>query len=301
MRIGTAPITWGVCEMEGWGERLPVERVLDDMAALGYAGTELGPAGYLPAQPERLRALVDPRGLAMMAAFCPVSLHDPDAAAPSLAEARHTARVLRDAGGEYLVLADAGTQARLTLAGRVPADGSAGFTPEQWARFADGVQQLAAEAIDMGLRSVFHPEAGSFVETPDEIERLLALTNADLVGLCLETGHMTYGGGDAAAMARRFAGRIRHVHAKDVDPALLDRVSQEGLGYFDATAAGIFAPIGQGCVDFASVLDALVAADYDGWLIVEQDVRLGAAFAPQDVRRNAELSKRALDALLARA
>ncbi len=299
MKLGTAPITWGVCEMEGWGERMPFGRVLDEMAQLGYRGTELGPIGYLPGVPTVLRGALRRRNLALMAAFCPVVLHVPGGLERAWSQASEIIDLLSEVGGELLVLADAGSGERLAKAGRVAPDGSDGFVRDEWQRFAEGVHEIARQAATKAIRTVLHPEAGSYIETPAEIDEALSWCEPDLVDLCLDTGHVTYGGGDASTLAQRYASRIRHVHAKDVDPAVLARVRSSGLSYWEAAAEGIFAPVGAGCVDFAGVLDALRAAEYRGWLIVEQDVRLGAAFRPQDPLGNARASKAALEALLA--
>lgn len=294
MRLGTAPITWGVCEMDGWGERLPYDRVLDDMAELGYAGTELGPPDFLPTDTATLHRELRRRNLELMAAFCPATLHRPDAVAASLAQAAELSRRLRDLDATHLVLADAGSPERLAKAGHIAADGSDGFDADEWALFAEGVQRIADDAASVGLSTAFHPEAGSYVETESEIDRLLALTDPGLVGLCLDTGHVAYGGGDAAAVARRHARRIGHVHAKDVNPGVLARVRRHGLDYLQAATEGIFAPVGQGCVDFPGVIRALREARYEGWLIVEQDVRLGPGLPDQSPRENARASRAAL-------
>lgn len=300
LRIGTAPITWGVSEHPGWGEVLPYERVLEDMAALGYAGTELGPWGYLPRDPAALGRALRPRGLALIGAYCPVTLHDPARHAANVDRARETAAVLAALGAETLVLADAGDQRRLALAGRVPPDGSAGLDPSEWQRLAGGVDEIARGAAGQGLRTAFHPHAGTYVETPDETRRLLALTDPAVVGLCLDTGHVVYGGGDPVRLARDHAARVRHVHLKDVRPEVLERLRRERLDLPSAVGAGVFAPLGDGMVDIGGLLRALRAAGYDGWLVVEQDVRLSPGMGGDVPRENARRSLAHLRGLLGR-
>lgn len=300
MRLGTAPITWGVCEMDGWGDRLPYPEVLDQMRLLGYEGTELGPPGYLPSDPAGLRRELQARGLSIVGSFCPISAHRDRAAADrAVSEAAALSRLLAAAGARFLVLADAGDEDRLAIAGRAGVARATAFDAAAWRRFADTADRIAADAAGLGLRAVFHPEAGSYVETEAEIERLLELTDPHLLGLCLDTGHVAYGGGDPVAIARRHAARIEHVHAKDVDPAVLRRVRDDGLGYLDAMSAGVFVPAGQGMVDFAGVFAALDLPQSDRWVIVEQDIRLGVAFAPQDPLANARASRDHLRALIA--
>ena len=301
MRLGTAPITWGVCEMDGWGDRLPYPRVLAEMRALGFAGTELGPPGYLPSDPEALRAVLRDHNLAFVGSFCPiVAPRDRAGADRAVAEAVALASFLAAAGAPYLVLADAGDDARLAVAGRVGGPGSPTLDRDGWRRFAETAERIGAGANALGVRAVFHPEAGSYVETESEIEELLALTAPELLGLCLDTGHVAYGGGDPVALAKRHAGRILHVHAKDVDPRILARVRDEGLGYLDAASAGIFVPAGAGQVDFAGVFAALDLAPSDRWVIVEQDVRIGIGAVDQDPVENARASRAHLLDLAAR-
>jgi len=301
MRLGTAPITWGVCEMDGWGERLPYPRVLDEMAALGFEGTELGPPGYLPDDPVALGVALRERKLAFVGSFCPiVAPRDRAGADRAVAEARVLTTFLAAAGAPFLVLADAGDAARLAVAGRADTPGSPSLDEEGWRWFAETAERIGADANAQGVRAVFHPEAGSYVETESEIEQLLGRTDPALLGLCLDTGHVAYGGGDPVAVAKRHARRILHVHAKDVDPAILARVRDTGLDYFDAASAGIFVPAGDGMVDFAGVFAALDLARSGRWVIVEQDVRLGVGAVTQDPVANARASRAHLRGLVER-
>ncbi len=299
LRIGTAPITWGVAGSSGWGTELPYGRVLDEMSELGYAGTELGPWGYLPTHPARLRRELETRRLELIGAFCPLALHDAARAPQERAHGLRTAELLRDLGAPTLVLAATGDARRDRLAGRVPRDGSAGLDDDEWARFADGANEIASAAARVGVATAFHPHVATFVETPGELERLLALTDPDLVALCLDTGHVTYGGGDAAAIARTHASRIRHVHVKDVRTDVLSRARAEESDLPAAVSAGIFPPVGSGDVDVPGVIGALRDAGYSGWLVVEQDVRLGAGTASAcDPMSNARASLAYLRAAL---
>ncbi len=277
IRIGTAPISWGACEIPYWGDQLPYARVLDEMAQCGYAGTELGPWGYLPTDAATLRRELSARGLALAGAFCPVTLHEASRRDESLRSARATIALLAELGAPVLVLAEAGDPRRAALAGRVPSDGSASFDDDQWARFCDGANEVARFARERGLITAFHPHAASYVEAPREIELLLAGTDPDLVGLCLDTGHVAYGGGDVAYVARAHAKRIRHVHLKDLRSEVHASAVARGIEFRSAVGEDVFAPLGAGSLDLGGVLRALVEARYDGWLIVEQDVRIGVS------------------------
>jgi inosose dehydratase len=298
IRIGTAPISWGACEIPKWGDQLPYAQVLDEMAACGYEGTELGPWSYLPTDPATLRRELDARSLALAGAFCPVTLHDRDRRAASVHDARETIDLLAAAGAPVLVLADAGGAQRTAVAGRVPADGSAGFSHGEWQRFCDGVNEVARYARQRGLVTAFHPHAASYIERPEEIARLMRDTDPTLVGLCLDTGHVAYGGGDPAEIAREHARRVRHVHLKDLRRDVRADALARRLDFRDAVGLDVFAPLGEGSLDLRGTLRALVDAGYAGWLIVEQDVRLGvsARAAPE---RDAKRSRAYLGEVLA--
>src|SRR2546427_179764 len=175
MKIGTAPISWGVCELPDWGVVLPYQRVLDEMAELG---------------------------------------------------------------------------------------------------FAEGANEIASRAKEVGLITAFHPHAGTYVETPREIDELMRRTDASLVGLCLDTGHIFYGGGDPVAIARRDPKRIRHVHLKDVSRERYQHALARELDFTAAVGEDVFVPVGEGAVDMQSVIGTLRDAGFDGWLIVEQDIRI---------------------------
>jgi len=273
MKLGTAPISWGVCELPDWGVMLPYQRVLDEMADLGYVGTELGPWGYLPKDAAVLGKELRARGLALAGAFCPVTLHDPARYDEQMAYAMATSGLLADLGAPVLVLAEAGVSERERIAGRVRAS-DPHFSDDEWKRFSEGANEIARRAKEMGLVTAFHPHAGTYVETPAETEELLRRTDPALVGLCLDTGHVYYGGGDPVALARSDPGRIRHVHLKDMYRDRYERALAQKLDFTAAVGEDVFAPVGFGAVDMALLLRILREARFDGWLIVEQDIRI---------------------------
>lgn len=289
MRLANAPVSWGVSEATG-GRQPGPGLMLAELAASGYSGTELGPLGYLPSEPAALRAALAAQGLALVGAFCPVTLHHAEAVPANIAEADRIIALLAAAGAEVLVLAEAGDATRKAVAGRVPADGSASFDPAAWDRFAASAETIARRAAAQGLVTAFHPHAATYIETPAEVDALLERTDPSLIGLCLDTGHAVYGGGDPVAIVRRHGPRIRHVHLKDVRQEVLARAAAGELDFAAAVAAGVFAPLGAGDVDLHGTLDALCAAGYDGWLVVEQDRVIGPDDAPIAPRADAARS-----------
>lgn len=271
-RVAAAPISWGVCEIPGWGPQLPWERVLDEMQQAEYEGTELGPWGYLPTQPEALQEALRRRGLQLVAAFVPLPLRDAARYAQAEAEVRRTSELLARCGASCVVFADAGDEVRVRAAGRPERTSACGLQAEEWPAYGQRVTRLARLAREAyGLRVAFHPHGGTYVENAHEVEALLAHTEPDLVGLCLDTGHLLFGGVDPVEVARRYAGRIQHVHLKDVNLARLRELLSQGLPYADVAKGGTFVELGRGDVDLPAIAAVLKEVGYPGWLVVEQD------------------------------
>ena len=186
-----------------------------------------------------------------------------------------------------LVLSDdnASVPHRTARAGRVRDED--GLTAAAWDAFARRAERVAAEVRDAaGLRTVFHHHCAGYVETPREIDALMSRTDPSLLGLCLDTGHLTFAGGDPIAALAAYSDRIWHVHFKDCEPALAARSRVEGWDYHTSVRRGIFCELGRGTVPFAGVLDALRARRYDGWIVVEQDVLPGLGTPAASASRN---------------
>ncbi len=297
LMVGNAPCSWGTLEFDSAkGEQIGFDRMLDELAGAGYTGTELGDWGYMPTDPAALRAELDQRSLVMLGAFVPVALKDPAAHEAGIANAVKTARLLAAVGGTpapYLVLADNnGTvPERTQLAGRITRE--AGLTPTEWRTFAAGADRLALTVFqETGLRTVFHHHCAGYVETPDEIATLLALTDPRYLGLVFDTGHYCYGAGSAAcdvvAALERFGDRVWYVHCKDCHPAIARQARAEQWDYFQALRHGVFCELGKGCVDFPAVLRWLAAKQYQGYVLVEQDILPGMGSPKESARRNRE-------------
>lgn len=262
-RIAGAPITWGVSEVPGWGHQLAPDRVLGEAAALGFSAIELGPPGFLPADPGATRALLGGHGLALAGAFVATVLHRVEGRANALAEVDRAATFLAAAGGGVLNLA-----AALEDQGY---EGSRGLDDAEWVALFETVDAARGFAKARGVGLAFHPHHGTAVAGPAEVDRVLA---GSAVELCLDTGHLLVGGADPVAVARRAARRVGHAHLKDVDAGLAARVRRGELGYRAAVEIGLFRPLGEGDLDLRGVLDALDAAGYTGWLVLEQDTVL---------------------------
>jgi inosose dehydratase len=271
MRVGNAPVSWGVYEADR--PNPPFGRILDEIARAGYEGTELGPYGYLPTEPEPLDRELKARRLGLGSSFVALALEDASRRAASVAHALRVARLLATQGVEELILADDEDPRRARIAGRVAGDGRDGWSESQWREAAATVEAVAKTLRDeLGMKVVVHHHAGTFVETPAEIDRLLALTDPAGIGLLLDTGHCVYGGGDPLEVLQRHRGRVRYVHAKDARADELRHVRTSEVSMSEAWQRGVFCPLGQGVVDFPRVVESLRSAGYGGWIIVEQDV-----------------------------
>ncbi len=279
-RVGGAPISWGVCEAPDWGHELPPERVLREMRELGLRATELGPTGYLGEHPADVREALERYELRLIGGFLPVPMHANTEA--DLAEARAAMATLAAAGSEVVVLAarsaDGGYDRKVRL------------TDDDWPVLLATLERLRGMAGEHGLTPTLHPHVGTAIEDRASVLRLLE--SSDIL-LCLDTGHLLIGGMDPLELVGLAAGRIAHVHLKDVRSPVADRVSGGDSSYIEAVRAGLYAPLGDGDLDVAGIVGALERSGYRGWYVLEQDAALygppAAGTGPlQDVRRGIE-------------
>jgi inosose dehydratase len=257
-RVAGAPISWGVCEVPGWGYQLPADRVLAEMRAVGLTATEFGPVGYLPADPAQRSRLLAEHGLSAAGGFVPVVLHE-----PGVLETVDRALDTFGAGNPVLVLAAA--------TGQEGYDTRPDLDADDWATLLANLDRAAARAAERGFTATLHPHVGTMVEGPDEVHRVL---DGSGIPLCLDTGHLLIGGTDPAELACAAPARIGHVHLKDVTAAVAHKVADHEISYTDGVSGGLYRPLGQGDVDVAGVVSALEAAGYQGWYVLEQDTIL---------------------------
>jgi inosose dehydratase len=257
--IAGAPISWGVCEVPGWGLQLDAERVFGEMASLGLRATELGPIGYVPFEPAAIREVLDRHGLRLVGGFVPLVLHEPEL---NSAHAERIAQVLAQAGAEVFVAA---VVADLQWSPPVALD------RDTWRRLARHLEEVERRVSQHGLTLALHPHAGTQVETAADVETLLGLSD---VGWCLDTGHLLIGGVDPVDFVRANGDRIVHAHLKDVDADIATRVRAGELTLVEATQAQLFRPLGRGDARIDEVVDLLDRAGYERWLVLEQDTAI---------------------------
>jgi len=276
-KIGNAPCSWGTIEnMEG--EAIGYSQMLDELKQSGYEGTELGDWGFMPTDPIELKDELDSRGLELIASWVSVRLYDKSFHSDGVKQALKVAKLLAKVGGEKALINigdDHSTvKRRFEKTGRITkADG---MDDETWKIYVDGVHKVA-EAVkgETGLGSSFHPHAATYVETPEEIRRFLEMTDPNLIGICFDTGHNMLGGGDPAKSIKEYGDRIWLMHFKDFSRELAQESYTKKHNYKDMIEAGVFSELGRGSVDFESVLNSIKDINYQGWIVVEQDVLPG--------------------------
>ena len=295
IRVGNAPCSWGILEFDRTVTPATYQQVIDEISSAGYAGTELGDWGFMPTDPSILRPEIERQGLQLIAAFVPVALADSAAHADGTKTAVRTASLLQAAAGPDALIVLSDDNGRIPIrernAGRITA--AHGLNDAGWTVVAHGAEAIARAVRDeTGLRTVFHPHCGGYIETETEIDELMRRTDAALLGLCLDTGHIRYAGGDPLRVLTRHAPRVWHVHFKDCDEAVATHARASDLGYLAAVRNQLFCELGRGGVDFANVVATLQRLGYDGWIVVEQDVFPGQGTPEESARRSREFLRR---------
>ena len=260
-KIAGAPISWGVCEVPGWGYQLRPGRVLKEMRDIGLAATELGPEGFLPSEPAAMAHVLSQHGLQAVGGFTPLVLHVPGR--DPLPEVDRILDGYVAAAAKILVLsADSG------LAGY---DTRPKLDDDGWDTLLTNLDRVAKLAASRGVHAVLHPHVGTMIETGDEVQQVL---DGSWISLCLDTGHLLIGGTDPAELARQAPYRIAHLHLKDVDSTVAAKVQSGRLTYTQAVRQGMYRPLGTGDVDVPAIVGHLRARGYDGWYTLEQDTIL---------------------------
>ena len=281
VKIAGAPISWGVCEVPGWGYQLEPERVLTEMAELGLRATEFGPAGFRPEDGEPRAALLQRLGMKAIGGFFPILLHDVEF--DPLPDVVRELEGYVASGAEVLVLA-----ASTGLEGYD--DPRPVLTDRQWGTMFENLDRITAYAAEHSVIAVIHPHVGTMVETQEDVEKVLAGSS---VPFCLDTGHMLIGGTDPVAFSKEHGSRVRHSHLKDVNLAVAQRVRDGEITYYHGVQEGMYTPLGQGDVDVRAIIKNMLSVGYTGWFALEQDNVIdsdpGAKLGPfQDAKASVE-------------
>jgi inosose dehydratase len=260
-RIAGAPISWGVCEVPGWGYQLPPARVLAEMHDVGLAATELGPDGFLPSDADAMADVLARHELRAIGGFTPLLLHVPGQ--DPVPEVEKLLQTYAATGSDVLVLS--------AVTGLDGYDERPDLDAEGWRTLLGNLDRLDALAAEHGVKAVLHPHVGTMVENGTDVQRVL---DGSTIALCLDTGHLLIGGTDPAELTRQAPHRIAHTHVKDVDLGLARQVQSGRRTYTEAVREGIYRPVGYGDVDFAAIVGHLRAEGYEGWYVLEQDTIL---------------------------
>jgi inosose dehydratase len=270
LRLATAPVSWGIWEQTiDRSDLVPPQPLLETVTAMGYRAMETGPPGYLARNGADAVELIEPFDVQLVATFLPLRLDDEDGFRSDLADLERTTEVLAATGGGIVLLADAERQERAAIAGRLEELAHDGFSSDEFDAAAARLERAAELCRQRGLRAALHPHAATYVETPAETDAILE--RAPGLELCIDTGHTVVAGGDPVEQLRRHAGRLAHIHLKDVDAAVLRRLREGEIDMDEAWAEGIFCPFGEGVVPLREFLSQPDVRDLDGYAVLEQD------------------------------
>ena len=274
--LGTAPDSWGIW-FPNDAQQISWSRYLDEAAAAGYQWTELGPFGYLPKDPQQLKHELDARDLQLCGATI----------GGALSNAQALGEIERELGALMALLNHFDDAKTIVVLPESYSDFHTGkqilpkeAEPDQWRQLVTTVSRLAELARPRGYQVLFHPHADSWIEHEQQIARFLDDTEPDDIGLCFDTGHHAYSGGDAVAFFREYHARIPYLHLKSVDPEVLDSARREGLAFAQAVARDVMCEPALGIVDFAALREAMEKVSYQGFAIVEQDMYPAAPDRP---------------------
>lgn len=261
-RVASAPISWGICEVPGWGAMLPTPRVLREMTNLGFRATELGAPGFLPESGAEVKNELDAFSMTLLGGFTPVVLHDPRQREQTITSARATAQLFKQAGATKFI-----SSVVQDMDWSIPR----ALDRDEQRHMAEMFAILDDICAEFGLEQVLHPHVQTLVETKDDISRVLDSCD---VHFCLDTGHMAIGGQDPVQFAKDAMDRVGHVHLKDVQLSMVEPVLNREVSLMAAVQQGMFTPLGQGDVDIMGVVQTLENAGYRGWYVIEQDTAL---------------------------
>lgn len=289
-RLAIAPGSWGV-EPPGDPSEPPYGLVLDEIRDAGYRNIELGPVGYLPEEPRRLLHELDARGLQLVAGYAMEPFHRMDSQPEILELVERTCRALAGGGATHLVLIEALVPERSRTVGREQE--AARLDDATWNTMVEALDEAARIARSFGLAATFHPHAGTVVEFRDEVDRLMEGLDPELVGLCVDSGHSVIGGMDPVDLVNAYGARVDHVHLKDVDAVVFDRLRDAAASFEEMVAGDVFAPLGKGCVDLPAFAAALERRGFDGCATVEQDRLIGDPAAQADAASSLQFASEA--------
>jgi len=266
--LGIAPIGWCNDDMPELGGENTFRQIVSEMALAGFSGTEIG--NKYPKDPKELKRELDLRGLRVASRwFSSFLLDQPyeQVEADFIRELEFLAAV----GARRVNVSEQSRSIQGQMDTPVLGDRKPVMSEAEWARFTDGLNKLGKVALERGIKLCYHHHMGTVVQSAQETDRLMAQTDPRYVFLCYDTGHFTFAGENPLLMLDKYAGRVGHVHLKDMRPKVVERVKAEGWSFLKAVREGAFTVPGDGAVDFDPILEKLSKAKYEGWLLVEAE------------------------------
>jgi inosose dehydratase len=261
-RVASAPISWGICEVPGWGKMLSTNRVLSEMAQLGLAGTELGAPGFLPTNPGEIDAILEEHKLKLLGGFTPVVVHNPAERDATMKYVRKTIELFKKTGATQLVSSPVYTWNW---------DTPGALTNDEIKHMFKVLDEITLMCKDNGISNVLHPHLMTVVETKSDVERVLDGCDVDW---CLDSGHLAIGGVDILEFAKAAFDRIGHVHLKDVDLSRAPSVLNRSQSIMEGVQDGLFTVLGKGDVPISELVRFLESHGYQGWYVIEQDMAI---------------------------
>ncbi|OEE67736.1 inosose dehydratase [Enterovibrio norvegicus FF-33] len=285
LKIANAPCSWGIEFADNPANPL-WQTVLDEIAGAGYGATELGPLGYLPTDPQALRSALTARTLGLVAGTLFVHLHKAEEREAIFEKTHTTCQILNEQGAEFLVVIDHVSSPRTDEAGQ--AKTATRLNDEQWDAMMETLRGVGEICAQYNVTPTLHAHAGTYIEYRDELDRAMRDLPAELMSLCVDTGHCVYAGMDPSDVLRTYKDRVKYLHFKDINADVLAASVATGTDFYTAIGNNIFCPLGQGCVDFSDVRQTLIDIDFKGWVTVEQDTD---PTAKSDAKTDAEQSR----------
>jgi len=261
-RVASAPISWGICEVPGWGKMLSTNRVLSEMAQLGLAGTELGAPGFLPTDPDEIDAILEEHKLKLLGGFTPVVVHNPVERDATMKYVQKTIELFKKTGATQLVSSPVYSWNW---------DTPGALTTDEIKHMFKVLDEITLMCKDNGISNVLHPHLMTVVETKSDVERVLDGCDVDW---CLDSGHLAIGGVDILEFAKVAFDRIGHVHLKDVDLSRAQSVLNRSQSIMQGVQDGLFTVLGKGDVPIIELVRFLENNGYQGWYVIEQDMAI---------------------------
>jgi len=266
IRLAIAPIGWTNDDLPELGGEIPFEQCVSEMALAGFEGSEVG--NKYPKEPAVLNKALGLRGLTICNAWFSSFLTTKPYAEVEREFIKHR-DFLHAVGARVIGAAEQGH----SIQGKdLPVfEAKPSFTDEEWKRLSEGLNRLGERAKEKGMSLTYHHHMGTGVQTASEIDRLMESTQTGLLDLLYDTGHLVFSGEDHLAVLKKWGKRVKHVHLKDLRPAVVQKVKKEKLSFLAAVKSGAFTVPGDGSIDFSPVFKELASLGYEGWWVVEAE------------------------------